>query len=335
MKKFQILALGAVAALAVSCNGGGSISTNAKLNDSGDTLAYAYGIELAEKGLTQHLAQIGVLNDTAQVRQMYDFRIQGEADEAKKAELRKEVIAKIDSLTKANKKNLDAFFSGLNESINADKSKSAYYRGIEVGSQLSQMAENLSKQVYGEESDKVIDKKVLLAGVVASLKKEKPALENTAFIVESKMQELQEKQQLAEEERLKKENAAGIEAGQKFLAENKTKEGVVTLPSGLQYKIIKEGKGAIPTATDRVKVHYHGTLIDGTVFDSSVQRGEPVTFGVTQVIKGWTEALQLMPVGSKWMVYIPYELGYGSRPAGSIPPFSTLVFEVELLGIEK
>ena len=125
------------------------------------------------------------------------------------------------------------------------------------------------------------------------------------------------------------------EEGEQFLAENALREGVITTTSGLQYEVLKMGKGKKPIATDNVKVHYHGTLIDGTVFDSSVDRGEPITFGLTQVIAGWTEALQLMPVGSKFKLYIPQQLGYGSQQAGSIPPYSTLIFEVELLGIEK
>ena len=123
--------------------------------------------------------------------------------------------------------------------------------------------------------------------------------------------------------------------GEQFLAENGLKEGVITTASGLQYEVIKMGKGKKPAATDRVKVHYHGTLTDGTVFDSSVERGEPTSFGLNQVIKGWTEGLQLMPVGSKFRFYIPQELGYGGQQAGSIPPYSTLIFEVELLEIEK
>lgn len=123
--------------------------------------------------------------------------------------------------------------------------------------------------------------------------------------------------------------------GEKFLAENALREGVITTASGLQYEVIKMGKGKKPVATDKVKVHYHGTLTNGIVFDSSVDRGEPITFGLTQVIAGWTEALQLMPVGSKFKLYIPHQLGYGSQQAGSIPPYSTLIFEVELLGIEK
>ena len=125
------------------------------------------------------------------------------------------------------------------------------------------------------------------------------------------------------------------EEGEQFLAENALKEGIQVTESGLQYEVLKMGRGKKPAATDRVKVHYHGTLIDGTVFDSSVERGEPTSFGLNQVIAGWTEGLQLMPVGSKFRFYIPQELGYGSRNAGSIPPYSTLIFEVELLGIEK
>lgn len=123
--------------------------------------------------------------------------------------------------------------------------------------------------------------------------------------------------------------------GEEFLAANATKDGVIVTESGLQYEVIKMGKGPKPSATDRVRVHYHGTLIDGTVFDSSVERGEPITFGLNQVIAGWTEGVQLMPVGSKFRFYIPQELGYGAREAGSIPPYSTLIFEVELLDIEK
>lgn len=125
------------------------------------------------------------------------------------------------------------------------------------------------------------------------------------------------------------------EEGEKYLAENALKEGVVITESGLQYEVLKEGKGKRPAATDKVKVHYHGTLIDGTVFDSSVERGEPITFGLNQVIPGWTEGVQLMTVGSKYRFVIPQELAYGSRAAGQIPPYSTLIFEVELLGIEK
>jgi FKBP-type peptidyl-prolyl cis-trans isomerase FklB len=124
--------------------------------------------------------------------------------------------------------------------------------------------------------------------------------------------------------------------GEAFLAANKDKEGVVTLPSGLQYKILTTGTGPKPTASDSVKCNYRGTLINGTEFDSSYKKGQPVTFGVGQVIKGWTEALQLMPVGSKWQLFIPSSLAYGERGAGAeIGPNSTLIFEVELISIEE
>ncbi len=127
---------------------------------------------------------------------------------------------------------------------------------------------------------------------------------------------------------------ANIEEGEKFLAENKNNPNVVVLPSGLQYEVLTEGNGAIPTTSDSVKCHYQGSLINGQVFDSSISRGEPAVFGVTQVIPGWVEALQLMPVGSRWKLYIPSNLAYGERGAGdAIAPNSTLIFEIELIEI--
>jgi FKBP-type peptidyl-prolyl cis-trans isomerase len=127
-----------------------------------------------------------------------------------------------------------------------------------------------------------------------------------------------------------------LKEGQDFLAGNGKKEGVVTTESGLQYQVLTKGDGPMPTLNDKIKAHYHGTLVDGTVFDSSVQRGEPVSFPVSGVIKGWTEALQLMPVGSKWRIFVPSDLAYGAnpRPGGPIGPNAALIFDVELLGIE-
>ncbi|GJM32895.1 MAG: peptidyl-prolyl cis-trans isomerase [Saprospiraceae bacterium] len=131
-----------------------------------------------------------------------------------------------------------------------------------------------------------------------------------------------------------KEFAANVAEGKAFLAENAKRPEVTTTESGLQYEVMVAGDGPLPQATDKVTVHYHGSLLDGTVFDSSVERGEPATFGVTQVIQGWVEALQLMPLGSKWKLFIPSDLAYGERGAGQkIGPFSTLIFEVELLKI--
>ena len=155
--------------------------------------------------------------------------------------------------------------------------------------------------------------------------------ESTSMSSEEANQTLQEYFSKQQEEMLNK----NLETGIAFLEENSKKEYVVSLPSGLQYEILTDGNGPKPKATDSVKCHYHGTLLDGTVFDSSVQRGQPAVFGVNQVIKGWVEALQLMSVGSKWKLFIPSGLAYGSQGAGnSIEPNSTLIFEVELLGIE-
>ena len=164
-------------------------------------------------------------------------------------------------------------------------------------------------------------------GVKAVMEQAEPALsiDEAKTIINDFFMQLQEQINKAAGETLKQ--------GEGFLAENAKRPGIVTLPSGLQYEILSAGTGRKPSATDRVQCHYHGTLIDGTVFDSSVQRGEPAVFGVNQVIPGWVEALQLMPEGSRWKLYIPSKLAYGERQAGSIPPNSALVFEVELIKV--
>lgn len=183
---------------------------------------------------------------------------------------------------------------------------------------------NLAQQVKANGLEN-INKEALIQGI------------NDVYGGEALQIESQEAIKIINEFFQKKQSAKAevlIKPGQDFLAENKKKDGVVELPSGLQYKIIKEGTGEKPTASSTVKTHYHGTLIDGTVFDSSVDRGEPISFGVNRVIKGWTEALQLMPVGSKWELYIPYNLAYGPKGSGAIAPYAALIFQVELLGIE-
>jgi len=225
------------------------------------------------------------------------------------------------------------FLKGFNEgATKIDKKDAAYMAGLQVGQMVSkQWVEGFNLQIFGGDSTKTISRENLLAGFVAGVVGKGGAMDM------AKAQEYMNTQMEAIKEKATAEKyAENKAAGEKFLAENKDKEGVVTTPSGLQYKIINKGNGAIPADTSKVKVNYKGTLIDGTEFDSSYKRNEPATFLANQVIKGWTEALTMMPVGSKWELYIPYNLAYGSRETGGqIKPFSALIFEVELLGIEK
>ena len=224
------------------------------------------------------------------------------------------------------------FVRGIQDGIHkSSKQEKAYIAGIQIGQQVSgDMFEQISQQVFGNDSTQTLSKDNFLAGFIAAVKNGAVvSVEDARMYVETHTDAIKAK---ALEAKYGENKAAGI----KFLEENKTKEGVVTTESGLQYKVIKEGKGAIPTKESSVKVNYKGTLIDGTEFDSSYKRNAPATFRADQVIKGWTEALTMMPVGSKWELYIPQELAYGSRETGGlIKPFSTLIFEVELLEIEK
>ena len=224
------------------------------------------------------------------------------------------------------------FIKGLNEGANKTSKKDiAYMAGLQIGQQISnQMMKGINQELFAGDSTKTISKDNFMAGFIAG------TLEKGGVMT---MEAAQEYTRTAMEtikaKAMEEKYADNKAAGEKFLAENKAKEGVKTTESGLQYKVITEGKGEIPADTCKVKVNYKGTLIDGTEFDSSYKRNEPATFRANQVIKGWTEALTMMPVGSKWELYIPQELAYGSRESGQIKPFSTLVFEVELLGIEK
>lgn len=331
MKKIKIFTVCATIALTTfaSCNGGVG---NASLKTEVDSVSYAMGTQLAN-GLPEYLHQLGVLADTAMVSQSYAARIAEATDVKVKADLEKEKTAKLDSISKANKTNLAEFMKGLKAILSQKDSKSPFAQGQAVGIQISQqMLPGMKDQLI---TDGDVNIAAFLKGLEQAVDGKALDLTDPQVFLQGVAQKNQEKIAKKQEEELKKQHGDKLEASQKFLADNKGKEGVVTLPSGLQYKVITAGTGEKPTAASRVKVHYTGKLIDGTVFDSSVQRGEPATFGVGQVIKGWTEALELMPVGSKWELYIPYELAYGAQGNQGIPPFSTLVFEVELLSIEK
>ena len=224
------------------------------------------------------------------------------------------------------------FIKGVTEGANkTGKKEAAYMAGLQIGQQISnQKMKGIKQELFAGDSTKTISKDNFMAGFIAG------TLEKGGVMT---MEAAQEYTRTAMEtikaKAMEEKYADNKAAGEKFLAENKAKEGVKTTESGLQYKVITEGKGEIPADTCKVKVNYKGTLIDGTEFDSSYKRNEPATFRANQVIKGWTEALTMMPVGSKWELYIPQELAYGSRESGQIKPFSTLIFEVELVGIEK
>ena len=226
---------------------------------------------------------------------------------------------------------MDDFIKGLNDGANAgdDKKKAAYYAGIQIGQQISnQMVKGINHEVFGDDSTKTISLKNFMAGFITGTtgKKGLMTVEQAAQVAQTKMMAIKAKN-------MEKEYGPNKVAGEKFLAANKKKPGVVTLPSGVQYKVIKEGNGPMPKDTSMVKVQYEGKTIDGNVFDSSYKRGEPVSLRANQVIKGWTEALVHMPVGSVWEVYIPQNLAYGEREQGQIKPFSVLIFKIELVSL--
>ncbi|MDD2602710.1 MAG: FKBP-type peptidyl-prolyl cis-trans isomerase [Prevotella sp.] len=229
---------------------------------------------------------------------------------------------------------MDEFVKGVNEGVNAgdDKKKAAYIMGLQIGQQLStQLVKGINREVYGSDSTKTISLKNLLAGFLTGTTGKKGIFTEEAAnqIAQTKMEAIKSKTML-------KEFGPNKVAGEKFLADNKSKPGVVSLPSGLQYKVIKEGKGAIPTDTTTVKVQYEGRTIDGKVFESSYTNGQgPVSIQPKQFIPGWTEALTHMPEGSVWEVYIPQNLAYKERQAGNIKPFSTLIFKIELIKVGK
>lgn len=226
---------------------------------------------------------------------------------------------------------MDAFIKGLREGANAgdDKKKAAYYMGIQIGQQISnRMVKGINHELFGDDSTKTISMKNFLAGFIQGVKEKKGLMtvEQASQVAQMKMMAIKSKHMEEEYGPLKKK-------GEEWMAANAKKAGVKTLPSGVQYKVIKEGNGAMPKDTSLVTVNYEGRLIDGTVFDSSYKRGQAVDLRANQVIKGWTEALVHMPAGSVWEVYIPQELAYGDREQGHIKPYSPLVFKIELIKV--
>ena len=227
---------------------------------------------------------------------------------------------------------MNEFIKGLNEGANAgdNKKKAAYYAGIQLGQQIANgLVKGINYEVFGDDSTKTISMKNLMAGFVSGVtgKQGIMTVEQAGQMAQTKMEQIKAKN-------MEKEYGPNKKKGEAFLAENAKKPGIKTLPGGVQYKVIKEGNGPVPADTSMVKVHYEGRTLEGKVFDSSYKRGNPIELRCNQTIKGWTDAMTHMPVGSTWEVYIPQDLAYGAREQGDIKPFSVLVFKIELISIE-
>jgi len=224
------------------------------------------------------------------------------------------------------------FIKGFKEVVNAgtDPKMKAYVAGLEIATQVRDRMLSGMKREFTDTPDSIVDA-LVFRGFSDAL------LNDTTLFKQAAAEELfKTLQQTNKDAKVEKLWGANRDAGKKFLAENAKKEGVVTLPSGLQYKVLVKGEGDVPQVSEKVFVNYEGRLVDGTVFDASAKHGDkPSEFRPNQVIKGWTEALTMMPVGSKWQLYIPYELAYGEKEAGNIKPFSALIFDVELVGIDR
>ncbi len=225
------------------------------------------------------------------------------------------------------------FIEGFNATLTAEERKQqlAYSAGLQIRQQVEkQIIPALNQRIAGNDSTEMVNRALFAEGFRKTL-----AGDSTVMDLQQ-AEELSERElKLYHEQNTERKYSENRRAGEEFLEANARKDSVQTLPSGVQYKVLVQGNGEVPSATAKVKVNYEGRLVDGTVFDSSYKRQKPATFACNQVIKGWTDALTHMPVGSKWEIYIPQELAYGAREAGKIPPFSALIFTVELLEIEK
>lgn len=304
MKKIFTLPLIFLFTINISAQIGSKNTKSPQLKNNVDSLSYALGQSMAE-GIRRHLIELDILQDSTS--STFD--------------------------KKTNKQNLDIFLEGLSKALSTTKEKEKTYNtGVSIGMQLSAMQKKFEEQVL---QGATTNNEAFISSLSSALANQKPLIENSAQYMEkeaTRIQQIEEKKK-AEKLRVLREEKTNEE--KRFLAENKQKEGIHELPSGLQYKAVVEGTGPRPLKSDRVTVHYEGRLLDGTVFDSSYKRGAPSTFGVTQVIKGWTEVLQIMPVGSTWTIYIPFDLAYGDRETGSMPAFSTLIFDIELIEIAQ
>lgn len=302
MKKLFIAACVAVASITIfsAC---GNKAPKAEMKNEIDSLSYAFGLAQTD-GLRENMEQyLGV--DTAYI---------------------------------------DEFIKGLIEGANAgdDKKHAAYMAGLSLGGQIANQAiPGINQQLFGQDSTKTVSLKNILAGFITGCKGQKGqmTIEQARTYFEARMMKAQEKvrkeQQAAAEKQAMQQYGDKKKASDAFLAANAKKEGVKTLPSGVQYRVITEGKGPKPTKDNVIKVNYEGKFIDGNVFDSSEKHGGASEMPVSGAIPGWVEVVQMMPVGSKWEVVIPYDQAYGADGGGRMEPFSTLVFTIEIVDIVK
>lgn len=292
----------AVVSVIVALTSCSAQTSKADLKTDVDSLSYAMGVSQTTQGLDMYLMQMGV-----------------------------------DSVHMAD------FVRGLNDGVKfnpEDKKANAHAVGMQLGQMIvQQWLPGMTQQVFGNDSTKKVDKANFVAGFIAGATNKglKMTKEEAQTLSTSIAQQMKEKEMKIKEKELETTYADKKAANSKFLDDNKVKEGVQVTASGLQYKVVKAGNGVKPTSSDNVKVHYVGTTIDGTEFDSSVKRNQPFDFNLAGgVIQGWIEGVQLMDVGSKYIFYIPYNLAYGAEgKPGAIDPFATLIFEIELLDIVK
>lgn len=288
----KITFVAAMAFVAVSFIACGQSSPKASLKSEVDTLSYAIGMAQTQ-GLREYLeGRLGV--DSSYMNQ---------------------------------------FIKGLNEGVNAgdDKSKNAYYAGLQIGQQIAnQMVKGINTELFGDDSTKTISLKNFMAGFISGTmnKRGLMKIDQAQTIAQTKFQAIKKKE-------MEKKYGPNKAAGEKYVADFAKQKDVKKLEGGVLYKVLKEGTGEIPADTSMVSVNYEGKTIDGKVFDSSYERKQPLKLRANQVIKGWSIALTHMPVGSKWLVVIPQDQAYGEREQQAIKPFSALIFTVELLGIEK
>ena len=228
---------------------------------------------------------------------------------------------------------IDEFIKGLNEAANAgdNKKKAAYYAGLQIGQQISQqMIKGINYEIFGEDSTQTISLKNFMAGFISGT-----TGKNALMTIDAASATAQSMMQTVKARVMEEKYGDWKKECEDYMAKIAKKEGIKELGDGIYYEVLTEGNGPVPADTCRVSVNYEGKLLNDTIFDSSYERKEPAKFMVKQVIPGWQKALTNMPVGSTWMVYIPQEQAYGERDGGKIPPFSCLIFKIEMLGIEK